>query len=108
MRVGCVETDRTLGGTCLNVGCIPSKALLDSSEHYQEVRNGLSVHGIKVGGVELDLATMMARKDRVVKVLTQGVAGLFKKNKVDRLSGTGRVAAADKVEIANGAATQTI
>src|SRR5215475_2917363 len=80
MRVACIEKDATLGGTCLNVGCIPSKALLDSSEHFTTVRHGLGVHGIKVGNVELDLAAMMARKDRVVKVLTQGVASLFKKN----------------------------
>jgi len=108
MRVACVEKDATLGGTCLNVGCIPSKALLDSSEHYHAVREGLGVHGIKVGAVELDLPAMLARKDRVVKVLTQGVAGLFKKNKIDRLNGSGRLLAPDTVEVANGAARQTV
>src|ERR1043166_3155600 len=70
MRVACVEKDQPLGGTCLNVGCIPSKALLDSSEHYHTVRNGLAVHGVKIGAVELDLPAMMARKDKVVKGLT--------------------------------------
>src|SRR5437870_9886104 len=70
MRVACIEKDASLGGTCLNVGCIPSKALLDSSEYYHAVRDGLAVHGIKVGAVELDLPAMMARTDRVVKVLT--------------------------------------
>jgi len=108
MRVACIEKDRALGGTCLNVGCIPSKALLDSSEHYQAVRNGLTTHGIKVGSVELDLPAMMARKDKVVKGLTQGVASLFKKHKIDRLTGTARLAAPDTVEIANGETTQTV
>jgi dihydrolipoamide dehydrogenase len=102
MRVACVEKDSTLGGTCLNVGCIPSKALLDSSEHLHFVRHGLAAHGIKVGAAELDLATMMVRKERVVKVLTQGVAGLFKKNNVERVSGAGRLLAADRVEVSNG------
>jgi dihydrolipoamide dehydrogenase len=108
MRVACVEKQPTLGGTCLNVGCIPSKALLDSSEHYATVRNGLAVHGIKVGAVELDLAAMMARKSKVVKILTQGVAGLFRKNKVERLTGYGRLTAADTIEISSAANTQTV
>jgi len=74
MQVACVEKDRTLGGTCLNVGCIPSKALLDSSELYRHAQRGLGAHGIKAAGVALDLAAMMARKDRVVRGLTGGVA----------------------------------
>lgn len=102
MRVACVEKDRTLGGTCLNVGCIPSKALLDSSEHYHLARNGLAVHGVKLGSVELDLAAMLARKDKVVKVLTQGVAGLFRKHKVERLTGTARLIGATAIEVATG------
>jgi dihydrolipoamide dehydrogenase len=108
MRVACIEKASTLGGTCLNVGCIPSKALLDSSEHFSHVRNGLGVHGIKVGNVELDLETMMSRKDRVVKVLTQGIAGLFKKNQITRVTGGGRLVAADAVEVVNGDTTQTL
>ena len=84
MRVACVEKDPALGGTCLNVGCIPSKALLDSSELYAQARRGLAVHGVKVAGVELDLPAMMARKDKVVRGLTQGVAGLFKKHKIEK------------------------
>jgi dihydrolipoamide dehydrogenase len=108
MRVACIEKDSTLGGTCLNVGCIPSKALLDSSEHYHTARNGLAAHGIKVSNVEIDLATMMARKDRVVKVLTQGVAGLLRKNKVERFAGSARISAADTVEVSNGAAHQVL
>jgi dihydrolipoamide dehydrogenase len=108
MRVACIEKDSTLGGTCLNVGCIPSKALLDSSEHYYTARNGLAAHGIKVGDVEIDLATMMARKDRVVKVLTQGVAGLLRKNKVERFTGSARISAAGTVEVSNGAEHQVL
>src|SRR5262245_14683724 len=108
MRVACVEKDATLGGTCLNVGCIPSKALLDSSEHYHAARTGLAAHGVKVGAVELDLPAMMSRKERVVKVLTQGVAGLFKKNKVERLTGTARFLAADTVQLSNGGGAKTV
>src|SRR5205823_11911756 len=76
---------------CLNVGCIPSKALLDSSELYRQAQVGLAAHGIKASGVALDLAAMMARKDKVVRGLTQGVAGLFKKNKVEWVAGTARL-----------------
>lgn len=108
MRVACVEKYRSLGGTCLNVGCIPSKALLDSSEHYHNARNGLAVHGVKVGNVELDLAAMLARKDKVVKVLTQGVAGLFRKNKVERFTGTARFTAADTIEVSDGTDRQLL
>lgn len=108
MRVACIEKDATLGGTCLNVGCIPSKALLDSSEHFNTVRHGLAVHGIKVGNVELDLEAMMSRKNRVVKVLTQGIAGLLKKNKIDRVTGNARLVAAGAVEVVNGDRQETL
>jgi len=97
LKVACVEKRSTLGGTCLNVGCIPSKALLDSSERYAEARHHFGRHGIKVGEVTLDLPAMLARKDKVVKGLTDGVAFLFKKNKITsfigaaRLEGLGRV-----------------
>src|SRR5205085_7267960 len=91
-RVACVEKRAALGGTCLNVGCIPSKALLDSSELYVHTRTRLTRHGIKVGDVELDLAALMARKDSVVKGLTQGVAGLFKKHKITPYTGAARLA----------------
>ena len=74
---------RQLGGTCLNVGCIPSKALLHSSEKFEEAVHHLAEHGVKVGKVELDLNTMMGRKDKVVDDLTKGIEFLFKKNKVD-------------------------
>jgi dihydrolipoyl dehydrogenase len=99
MKVACVEKDEALGGTCLNVGCIPSKALLDSSELYWQARRGLAVHGITASGVEIDLAAMMARKDKVVRGLTQGVAGLFKKNQIEWVRGTGRLAAAGRVVV---------
>src|SRR5471030_392289 len=81
-KVACIDREY-LGGTCLNVGCIPSKAMLDSTERFYEAKNNLSHHGIKVGDVSFDLPTMLARKDAVVKQLTGGVGFLFKKNKID-------------------------
>ncbi len=91
MRVACVEKNNTLGGTCLNVGCIPSKAMLDSSELYHQARERLGRHGIKVDGVSLDLAAMLGRKDKVVKGLTEGVRYLFRKNGIETIVGTARV-----------------
>src|SRR5260370_1266397 len=73
-KVVCVEKRGALGGTCLNVGCIPSKALLDSSELYAQAKHNLARHGVQVGEVKLDLSAMLARKDKVVKGLTDGVA----------------------------------
>src|SRR5215831_18684367 len=93
-KVALVEKRPTLGGTCLNVGCIPSKALLDSSELYAQLRGHAGRHGIQVGDVKLDLAPLMARKDEVVKGLTQGVGYLMKKNKIAVHTGTGRLAGA--------------
>jgi dihydrolipoamide dehydrogenase len=86
LKVGCVEKDAELGGTCLNIGCIPSKALLHSSHLFDQTRNHLGEHGIAVGDVRLDLAAMMKRKDKVVRALTRGVAGLFKKNGVEHIA----------------------
>ena len=83
LDVACIEKDPALGGTCLRVGCIPSKALLEASERYEEAKNGkkgLARLGVKVSGVELDLKAMMRHKDKTVKALTAGVAGLFEKN----------------------------
>ena len=101
-KVACVEK-QYLGGTCLNVGCIPSKALLDSSERFHTARHVLSKHGITAQGVTLDLATMMKRKDEVVKANTNGVAYLFKKHKIEHVIGTGRVTAPGTVQVsANG------
>ena len=108
MRVACVEKDEALGGTCLNVGCIPSKALLDSSELFHQARHGLGAHGVKVSGVELDLGAMMTRKDRVVRGLTQGVASLFKKNKVVWVQGAARLAAPGRVAVRGAQGEQTL
>src|SRR5436190_16773889 len=101
MRVACVEKreKQALGGTCLNVGCIPSKALLDSSELYETTIHKLARHGIKVGSVALDLPALLARKDKVVKDLTGGVAFLFKKYGVAPHYGAARLLAANKVEV---------
>ncbi|NVB39461.1 dihydrolipoyl dehydrogenase [Pseudenhygromyxa sp. WMMC2535] len=90
LKVACIEKDATLGGTCLNVGCIPSKALLESSEKYEEAMGHLKAHGVLVGEVGLDLPVMLGRKDKIVKQLTSGVAMLFRKNKVAELHGFGR------------------
>ena len=91
LDTACVEKESRLGGTCLRVGCIPSKALLESSEKYAEARSGLAVHGVNVKGAALDLAAMMGRKDGIVTALTDGIAGLFKANQVTRYEGTARL-----------------
>jgi dihydrolipoyl dehydrogenase len=88
-----------LGGTCLNVGCIPSKALLDSSHKFAEARDHFGVHGITVGKAKMDVPAMIARKDKIVDQLTGGIAGLFKHNGVTAISGTGKVLAGSKVEV---------
>ena len=98
MTVACVEK-QYLGGTCLNVGCIPSKALLDSSERYATAKHGLGERGIGVGDVSLDLPAMMKFKEKVVGQLTGGVGFLFKKNKVTHLEGHGRLAGPGRVEV---------
>src|SRR5207245_1702174 len=90
-KTACIESRSSLGGTCLNIGCIPSKALLQSSGKFAEAGHSLAEHGIKIGDLELDLAAMMARKDKVVTTLTRGVEFLFRKNKVDWLQGKGRI-----------------
>jgi dihydrolipoamide dehydrogenase len=109
MKVACVEKRDTLGGTCLNVGCIPSKALLQASEKFDEANRHLGTFGVKVGKVELDLKSMMAHKDKVVGDNVNGVAFLFKKNKIDWVKGTARVAGAGKVDVAlNGGGSQTL
>ena len=100
MRVACVERRDTLGGTCLNIGCIPSKALLQSSENFAEAVHSLKDHGVIVDGVKLDLARMQARKAEVVAANVKGVAFLFGKNKVTWLKGMGRITAPGKVEVA--------
>ena len=99
LDVACVEKESALGGTCLRVGCIPSKALLEASERYHEARSGLKKFGVKVSGVELDLKGMLKHKDRTVKGLTSGVAFLFKKNKIKRYAGHGRLEGAGTVVV---------
>src|SRR3546814_825193 len=99
MKTACVEGRGALGGTCLNVGCIPSKALLQSSEKYADASRHFAAHGIKVEGLGLDLAAMMGRKDKVVKDLTGGIEFLFKKNKIDYVKGWGAIPAAGKVTV---------
>ncbi len=99
MKVACVEKRATLGGTCLNIGCIPSKALLQSSENYTAATHDFAAHGIGVGAVTLDLARMMARKDEVVSANVKGVEFLFRKNKVTWLKGTARITAPGTVEV---------
>lgn len=106
MKTACVEARKTLGGTCLNVGCIPSKALLYSSELFAEAQHTLSDHGVKTGGVKLDLKTMMARKNKVVEDLTKGIEFLFKKNKVESVQGFGRITAPGKVEVKSAEGTK--
>ena len=103
----CVEMDKTLGGTCVNVGCIPSKALLSSSEHYEFARLHAAAHGVKIEGVSLDLATMLKRKDAVVLQNTNGVEYLFRKNKITWAKGRGTLRPGNIVEVAsaNGATT---
>jgi len=99
MKVACVEKRDTLGGTCLNVGCIPSKALLHSSEKFSEALHGLAAHGVMAAGVTLDLAKMQARKAEVVGANVKGVEFLFKKNKVTWLKGAGRILGAGRVDV---------
>ncbi len=100
MRTACVEKRATLGGTCLNVGCIPSKELLHSTHLFEQARDGFAKRGILApGGVEVDLAAMMAGKDKVVRDLTKGIGFLFRKNKVEHVAGTGRIAGPGRVEV---------
>ncbi len=107
MRVACVEKQPTLGGTCLNIGCIPSKALLDSSELYHLARHRFAKHGIKTGEVSLDVAALLARKDEVVKGLTDGVRGLFRKNKITTVHGLGRLTTPTTVVVRDAAGAES-
>jgi dihydrolipoamide dehydrogenase len=99
LEVACVEDEEALGGTCVRVGCIPSKALLEASERYHAAGHSLAEFGIKVSGVELDLARMLERKTKVVAQNTGGVAYLFKKNKITRYRGHGRIVGPGKVVV---------
>jgi dihydrolipoamide dehydrogenase len=99
MKVACIEKEPRLGGVCLNVGCIPSKALLDSSEYFHLAKDHFATHGIKTGKVSLDLAAMMERKEQVVQELTDNVHKLLEGNKVDIIHGTARVTSEGQVEV---------
>jgi len=105
--VACVEMEPRLGGTCLRVGCIPSKALLESSDKFLETKKSLQKHGILVDNVKLDLAAMQKRKETIVTQLTGGIAGLFKKNKVTRFLGQGRLDGAGRVVVKAADGTET-
>jgi dihydrolipoamide dehydrogenase len=108
LKTACIEKRGTLGGTCLNVGCIPSKALLQSSHLYEMAGHDLAKHGVKTGPVELDFAALMGRKDKVVGDLTKGIEFLFKKNKVTWLKGLGRLLGNGKVEVLNEGKGETV
>ncbi|HEX8724651.1 MAG TPA: dihydrolipoyl dehydrogenase [Gemmatimonadaceae bacterium] len=103
----CVEMDRTLGGTCVNVGCIPSKALLSSSEHFEFARMHAAEHGIVLGDVQLDLARMLARKDEVVAQNTKGIEFLFRKNKVTWARGRGTLEPGNRVVVTAADGSET-
>jgi dihydrolipoamide dehydrogenase len=115
MKVLCVDAGTgkdgkpSLGGTCLNVGCIPSKALLESSEHYHRAREDLKSHGITTGDVRIDVGAMLTRKDKIVRGLAGGVGVLFAKNKVTAIAGTARLLAGLRVEVTPaGGSAETI
>src|SRR5271154_6080780 len=99
LKVACIEKRATLGGTCLNVGCIPSKALLYASEVYHETKTGLDRLGGKGGDVALDLATMMAHKSKTVSENVRGIEYLFRKHKVEHIRGSARLAGPGAVEV---------
>src|SRR5690606_20723466 len=99
MKVACVEKEKALGGTCLRVGCIPSKALLESSHLYFQMREEAAKVGVSAERIRRDLGKMLAHKDEVVRANTSGIDGLFLKNKIKRYLGTGRVAGPNEVEV---------
>ena len=108
MKTACIEKRGALGGTCLNIGCIPSKELLHVSHLYEEANHSFEGYGIKVGKVSLDLPTMMAGKDKVVEGLTRGIELLFRKNKVEYVKGAGRITAPGRIEVSGEGAPRTI
>ncbi len=108
LKTACVEKDNTLGGTCLNVGCIPSKALLSVSEKYEHAAHDFSTIGIEVNAPKIDIKKMMAFKDKVVDANTKGIGFLFKKNKVDHLMGLGTITAPGTVEISGKDGKKTV
>lgn len=99
LDVACIEKEPSLGGTCLRVGCIPSKALLESSHHFHATEADMKRHGLKIGKLELDLPAMLKHKDSTVSALTKGVDGLFKKNKIKRYEGTASFSGKGKLKV---------
>src|SRR6266404_2311366 len=99
LQVACIEKEAALGGTCLRIGCIPSKALLESTELLVQARTRFATHGISCAELKFDLATMLERKERVVTTLTKGVELLFKKNKITRFAGHARLAGSGRVTV---------
>src|SRR5438128_2799615 len=99
LKTAIVEKDKELGGTCLNIGCIPSKALLTSSDHFMFAKKEAEKHGIVIDGVHVDLPKMQQRKDKVVRTMNSGVRALMKTNKVTTFEGLGAIAAPGKVSI---------
>jgi len=108
MKVACVEKEERFGGTCLNVGCIPSKALLESSHHYHRLIHEFESHGITASNPHIDVSKMLERKDSVVKSITEGVDFLFKKNKITPLKGVGSFLTETEVKISDGKNTKTV
>ena len=108
MKTAIVEKGKNLGGTCLNVGCIPSKALLSSSELFHEAQHGFKSHGIKAEGVTMDVAAMMKRKDGVVRKMARGIDYLMNKNGIEHVSGFGRIVNAGEVEVTGEEAARTL
>jgi dihydrolipoamide dehydrogenase len=102
LNTACVEKEPVLGGTCLRVGCIPSKALLESTERFHEAQTTFATHGIRISGVTADLPAMLDRKDKIVATLTRGIDGLFKKNKVTRYPGQATIQGAGRVSLSDG------
>ncbi len=102
MKVACIEKEPSLGGTCLNIGCIPSKALLNSSEKFYEISNHAAEHGIKTSKIDLDLNVLMDRKTKIVKKLTTGIGFLFKKNKITHIPGMASFVDKNTISITNG------
>lgn len=107
-KTACIEKESALGGTCVRVGCIPSKALLDSTELFDQIRHKTEAHGIRVGAPEIDVPAMHARKDGVVKANTDGVAFLFRKNKIEWIRGFGRMTGPETLEVETEEGTKTV
>ncbi len=102
LAAACVDENRMLGGTCLRIGCIPSKALLESTAKFAEVQHDLQQHGIRVGDAKIDLAAMLQRKDEIVRSLARGVEGLFNKHKITRYQGRGKLDGPGRLRVASG------